>query len=214
VSVPAPSEEAPGLRPGASRPAVIAGLLGPIGALAGATSGRPGPPTDLTRRQLLRRSDALIDHIEQLRLRGRTRVPAALRRALAALANDVYTGARPPQVPATAAAAHRFVLALQSRLLRSSVRGRRRLVAAGVGGRSAVTWLELELPAGERDAAWRELADLTVERALDRWRLVRDRAATAARRHHTRDARRLWCQQQAAWANYWRLAEQLRDERP
>jgi hypothetical protein len=165
------------------------------------------PASRSDRRQLLWQSDRLLEQVEQLRLQGRRHLPEPLRRELESLATSVSPEVGAPR-PATVAAAHRFALALQWRLLRAAPRPRSRSRLLTGGGR----WKVLELPAGGRDDAWLELAELTVERALDRWRLVHDRATAAAHQGSRRASLRLWRQTDAAWANYWHLAQQLRDE--
>jgi hypothetical protein len=162
------------------------------------------------RRQLLHHSDALMEHVEQLRLGNRSRLPIELQQSLARVAEDVYgreSNRRPPTTPADA---HRYLFAVQSRLLKAPIRTARQPIVTRRHGQGTETWMELELPAGEHDAAWWELAELRVERTLDRFQVVRGQAVAMARRGNRDHAARLWRKAEVAWANYWRLAEQLR----
>jgi hypothetical protein len=161
--------------------------------------------TDTDRRGLLAYSDALLEHVEQLRLQDRAWLPAHLRHQLTWLATSVTNG-QAAAVPVQTPAAHGWLLDLQRWLLRGRRPRHRRLL---VGARSTETWLELELPAGGPDPERRTLARLTVQRALDRFHLVQRAATLAARQGRLCDAMRSWRQTSAAWANYWRLATEL-----
>jgi hypothetical protein len=165
-------------------------------------------------RELLHRSDALMDAVEQLRTLDRTRVPKQIRDAMAQLAWDVYGREHDRRVPTTTADAHRFLFAPQGRLLGTPTPTRRRPIVGSSRRVTGDAWKVIELPAGDRDVEWRKLAGLTVQRALDRFQLVRGQAVHLARQGKREQAARLWLQVEAAWANYWRLAEQLREPEP
>src|ERR1700730_6508885 len=102
------------------------------------------------RRELLSRSDALMDAIEQLRTLDRTRLPEQIRDAMAQLAGDVYGREHDRRVPTTAADAHRFLFALQGRRLRPPSPTRRRPIASSSRRVGGDAWKVIELPAGER----------------------------------------------------------------
>jgi hypothetical protein len=155
-----------------------------------------------TRRQLLKFSDELLNAVEVRRLHDHDDVPSQLRDRIIRLATLVSDETMP--APTRLADAHRYLLALQERLLPGATVLRRRV-------RGPHDWKNLELPpyAGEVTPDWTELAQLTVERALDRWQFVNGRARTAGRRGDTAATLCLFRESQAAWANYWRLAEEL-----
>jgi hypothetical protein len=165
------------------------------------------------RRELLRRSDELIEVVEQLRMSDQPGVSSGIRDALAVLADEVYGRGSNRQIPTTAKGAHRFLFSLQGRLLRAPVQTQRQRIVTSRGGREEAveTWKEIELPGGDHHSEWRELAGLTAQRALDRFDFVRGQAVHEARRGRRQNAAGLWRKAEAAWANYWRLAEQLRE---
>ena len=114
------------------RRSVVQAEADPPQRLPAPTARRPAtPPAPRpSRRPLLGRSDQLLEQVEQLRLHGRRRLPDPLRQALESLASSVSAGVDATR-PTTAAAAHRFALALQWRLLRTAPRSRRRPLAGG-----------------------------------------------------------------------------------
>jgi hypothetical protein len=133
---------------------------------------------------------------------------------MAQLAGDVYGREHHRRIPTTTADAHRFLFALQGSLLGTSTPTRRRPIVSSSRRVADDTWKVIELPAGRGHAEWRELAELTVQRTLDRFQLVRGQAVHLAREGKREQAARLWLQVEAAWANYWRLSEQLREAEP
>src|SRR5207237_9395945 len=102
------------------------------------------------------------------------------------------------QVPGSVGSAHRYLFSLQSRLLRAPIAPRRRPDEPKV--REPETWKEIELPAGEPGPEWQEQAELTVQRALDRFQLVRGQAVHLARRAKQDRAGRLWRKVEPSWA--------------
>lgn len=170
-------------------------------------------PDDAGRRLLLGESDRLLEAVEDLRLAEAPRVPDSLGRAIAKL--QARLGRKePPLPPATLGAAHSMVFAVQSRLMAANPRNPRgrahpgrpegtpRMQALRLGAR----WKMLALPArpaGESEAAWLELIEATVERALERWAYAQHQASRAAREGG--DARREVAVAGAAWSNYYQL---------
>jgi hypothetical protein len=172
----------------------------------------PGP-AEQRRRRLLAESDALLDHVEHLRLHDETLAPPPLREAIRAL--QVRLGRRePPPAPATLTAAHELVLAVQQRLMAANPRnvlprahpGRasgQPLMARIMGGGR---WKLLTLPAPPAsgpDHRWLSLVDDTVERACDRWAYAQHQAMRAARDNVGVEA--ALAVARAAWRNYWEL---------
>ena len=169
--------------------------------------------SDLHRRRLLAQSDRLLERVEQLRLMEQRTVPPALAAAVRAL--QLRLGQADAARPRTVRAAQNLVFAVQQRLMAANPRspqprshpGRAagapriaRLPAAGC-------WKLLSLPprgAGQDDEEWRELVELTVTRALDRWSWAQGRAVRAARERR-REAPRLVVRARVAWTNYWEL---------
>jgi hypothetical protein len=178
--------------------------------------------TEVRRLTLLAESDALLDHVETLRLNDESEAPPRLREAIRAL--QLRLGRRnPPVPPATLDAAHDLVFAVQQRLMAANPRNPRPNRHVGrPSGQPAMTvirddkkWKVLTLPppssSGE-DADWIELVEGTVERAWDRW--------CYAQQHAVRSARERFrplvavAVANAAWANYWELlqeAEQIKE---
>jgi hypothetical protein len=182
--------------------------------MAAATIDAPSEGAAETRRRsLLAESDVLLDDVETLRLRDQTEAPPRLREAIHAL--QLRLGRRnPPVPPATLHAAHDLVFAVQQRLMAANPNHPHPNRHAGrPSGQPVMTrvadnrvWKVLALPSapnGATDAAWLELVDCTVERALDRWCYAQQHAARAAREHFK--AHVAAAVAEAAWANYWEL---------
>lgn len=167
-----------------------------------------------SRKRLLGEADRILDRVEELRLIEQRAVPAGLAEAIHALQQRL---GRRPSSPATLAAAHRLVLALEGRLMirnpRMSTtrahdeRPRGQPVMKVLQG--GVRWKLLTLPApppGGPDAAWFELLEATVERAHDRWAYALEQAKRAARGR--RNAGTALAREGIAWANYLELSEE------
>jgi hypothetical protein len=182
--------------------------------MAAATIDAPSEGAAETRRRsLLAESDVLLDDVETLRLQDQTEAPPRLREAIHAL--NLRLGRRnPPVPPATLHAAHDLVFAVQQRLMAANPNHPHPNRHAGrPSGQPVMTrvadnrvWKVLALPSapnGAADAAWLELVDCTVERALDRWCYAQQHAARAAREHFK--AHVAAAVAEAAWANYWEL---------
>jgi hypothetical protein len=167
---------------------------------------------DRARRRLLAEADDLLDRVEHLRLMERREVPPALADALRALQ---WRGGRAGG-PRTVSAAQQLVYSVQQRLMGANPRNpqpRRHLDRAAGSPMmttlpaSGAAWKFLTLPApgsARSDEEWREVVELTVERAFDRWSFVHGRVLAAAREHRPGFEREL-DRARAAWANYWEL---------
>ena len=177
--------------------------------------------SDVTRKSLLAESDHLLEEVESLRLEDETEAPLRLREAIRAL--QIRLGRRnPPIPPATLAAAHDLVFAVQQRIMAANPNHPRPNRHAGrPSGQPVMTvvrddrrWKVLTLPpppsTGESDE-WLELVESTVERAWDRWCYAQQQAARAAREHFKPEI--ALAVARAAWRNYWALlqdAERIR----
>jgi DNA-binding winged helix-turn-helix (wHTH) protein len=169
------------------------------------------------RRQLLRRTEDLLEAVEQLRLRGALRVPARL----AADIGHAGAAIRPAATtsPATVDAAHSHLLRLQGLLLAGHRRARARVVVAPAApgpapepARAARDLPPIALPRRESaadEATWREGVQLAVQRAHDLARYLSAQSVAAAGRGPDSQLAALR-QDQAARA--WRGLEQLRLE--
>lgn len=167
-----------------------------------------------SRKRLLAEADGILDRVEELRLTEQRAVPVSLTEAIRALQNRL---GRRPTAPATLAAAHRLVLALEGRLMTGNPRvavtrahedrPRGQPVMKVLQG--GVRWKLLTLPAappGGVDAAWLELVDATVERAHDRWAYALEQARRAARSRRQADV--ALARERLAWANYLDLTQE------
>jgi hypothetical protein len=178
-------------------------------------------PAEQRRRRLLAESDALLDHVEQLRLEDETVAPERLRNAIRTL--QIRLGRRePPPAPATLTAAHELVLAVQQRLMAANPRnvlprshpGRASGQPLMARIRGGARWKLLTLPplpAAGPDHGWLALVDDTVERACDRWAYAQHQVTRAAREKVGVEAALAIAR--AAWRNYWELrleADRLR----
>lgn len=170
---------------------------------------------EVLRKSLLAESDQLLEEVETLRLDDATEAPLRLREAIRAL--QIRLGRRnPPIPPATVAAAHDLVFAVQQRIMAANPNHPRPNRHAGrPSGQPVMTvvrddrrWKVLTLPpppaAGE-DEEWLELVESTVERAWDRWCYAQQQAARAAREHFKPEA--AIAVARAAWRNYWTLVQ-------
>lgn len=182
---------------------------------------------EVTRRSLLADSDALLDEVELLRLADEEEAPLRLREAIRAL--QIRLGRRnPPVAPATLAAAHDLVFAVQQRIMAANPNHPRPSRHTGRPGgqplmavvREDRKWKVLTLPppnAARDDEEWMELVECTVERALDRWCYAHQQAVRAARARFKPLI--AFAVAQAAWKNYWlllqdaeRLSERVRGQ--
>ena len=175
----------------------------------------PAEAADSHRRQMLAESDALLLQVEDLELADRAGCPPALAEAIRSL--QLRLGRVDTHHPRTVRAAHRLVFAVQARLMAANPRnpqprteldrptGQPTIAVLRQGG----AWKFLALPArppSTEPAAqgqWRQLVELTVQRALDRWACAQDEAVDAARTGD--DASRALARARAAWRNYWDL---------
>jgi len=174
-------------------------------------------PAESRRRTLMAESDRLLDEVEVLRLNDEEDAPAALREAIHMLQQRLGRTS-PPVPPATLAAAHELVLAVQQRLMAANPkhprpnrhRGRAEGQAMSARVRDDRLWKVLALPPphGEPDDEWLELVDATVERAWDRWCYAHHHAARAARSRV--QAQTAVAVAAMAWTNYWELREDAR----
>jgi hypothetical protein len=176
---------------------------------------------DEPRRRLLDESDLVLEAVEQLRLVDARAVPESLREAIASLQARLGRRDLPPP-PATLRAAHSMVFAVQQRLMAANPRnpGTRAHPGRAAGSprlqavRPGASWKILTLPprpATGDQAAWLELVEATVERALERWAYAQYQAARAAREHGQAGLELALAR--AAWTNYYQLsreAEELR----
>ena len=168
------------------------------------------------RRELLARSDQLLDEVEQLRLAERRRVPPTLQEAIQRL--QLRIGSPERADPRTVRAAQLLVFTVQQRLMAANPRNPQprahlgRALGTPRVGRlpGGEAWKFLALPARPAshatpgsEADWREQVGLLVERAFDRWSLAQNQAVAAARGNG--QAIRAVRQAQAAWTNYWEL---------
>jgi hypothetical protein len=174
---------------------------------------QPDFEADESRRLLLEESDQVLEKVEQLRLAEARAVPASLRRAIAVL--QARLGRQePPPPPATLRAAHSMVFAVQQRLMAANPRnpgtrahpgraaGAPRMQAVRAGARWKVLTLPPRPAAGD-PGLWLELADATVERALERWAYAQFHAVRAARENG--QAGLELAVARVAWANYFEL---------
>jgi DNA-binding winged helix-turn-helix (wHTH) protein len=138
---------------------------------------------DPARRELLARTDALLDRVEELRLRDATRVPAGLGDAINRTANSMGLEASAP--PATLGAAHCYLLRLQGVLLAGWTRARaeaartaqvKEPVADGDVPRVALPRRNRSRTEGE----WRDAVQWRVQRAHDAARYLNAQSAAAA----------------------------------
>lgn len=172
---------------------------------------------DRERRRNLAASDELLNQIEEMRLADRVAVPTSLRNRIGAFAAAVGYS-RPIDHVTSLRTAHRFVLALQHRLMASNPRSDRPQLHPRFGEGQPITvrvatnaaWKLLTLPTvpdigptGE----WLVIAADIIERAWDRWAWAQHHAVAAARCRVGASAavRRAI----VAWANYWSLCEEL-----
>jgi DNA-binding winged helix-turn-helix (wHTH) protein len=124
-----------------------------------------------SRRQLLRRTEDLLERVEQLRLDGVLRVPPGLGADITR--TGVAITAASAQPPGTIGGAHRYLLRLQGALLsgRARVGGRTRRPAPTpppVRWPSDLPWIALPRRDAKPDeASWREGVQQTVQRAHD-----------------------------------------------
>lgn len=171
---------------------------------------------EVTRKSLLAESDAVLDEVESLRLQEEIDAPLRLREAIRAL--QIRLGRRNPAVPpATLAAAHDLVFAVQQRIMAANPKHPRLTRHLGrPSGQPTITviregrkWKVLALPAphsapdGEQ---WMELVDCAVERAWDRWCYAQQHAIRAARENFKPLV--AIAVAQAAWKNYWLLLQE------
>jgi hypothetical protein len=178
-------------------------------------------PAEQRRRSLLNQTDELLDHLEVLRLRDRTRLPSRLKGAIDALQKRLGRS-DPPPPPSTLRAAHDLVLSVQQRLMAANPRNVLPRAHAGrANGQPVVArikgggrWKFLSLPpppAAGPDGEWLALVHDTVDRACDRWAYAQHQVARAARDGDGVQA--AMARARAAWRNYWELrieAERLR----
>ena len=170
---------------------------------------------DAARKSLLAESDLLLEEVETLRLCDASDAPLRLREAIRAL--QIRLGRRnPPIPPATLAAAHDLVFAVQQRIMAANPNHPRPVRHTGrPSGQPMMTvvhedrrWKVLTLPplpaAGE-DAEWLELVECTVERAWDRWCYAQQQAVRAAQQHFKPEI--ALAVARAAWRNYWMLVQ-------
>src|SRR5215813_14896441 len=187
----------------------------------------PAEAADSHRRQMLAESDALLLQVEDLELADSAACPPALAEAVRALQRRL--GRVDAHHPRTVRAAHRLVFAVQARLMAANPRnpqprteldrptGQPTIAVLRQGGAWKFLALPARPPSTEPSAhgEWRQLVELTVQRALDRWACAQDEAVNAAR---TGDgASRALARARAAWRNYWDLrceAEMLLSPRP
>ena len=187
----------------------------------------PAEAEDSHRRQMLAESDTLLDQVEELRLAAQGACPPALAEAIRSL--QLRLGRVDAYDPRTVRAAHRLVFAVQARLMAANPRnpqpraeldrpsGQPTIAILRQGGAWKFLALPPRPPSTEPSAQgeWRQLLELTVQRALDRWACAQDEAVDAAR---TGDgAVRALSRARAAWRNYWDLrceAETLLSPRP
>lgn len=184
--------------------------------LAVATTTSRDHLVEVTRKSLLAESDVILDQVEVLRLLDRDEAPLRLREAIRAL--QIRLGRRnPPIPPATVAAAHDLVFAVQQRIMAANPNHPRPNRHVGrASGQPVVTvirddrkWKLLTLPpptSAPDDERWIELVECTVERAWDRWCYAQQQAIRAAREHFKPLA--AIAVAQAAWSNYWFLAQE------
>ena len=172
-------------------------------------------PADAARKSLLAESDVLLEEVETLRLHDADEAPLRLREAIRAL--QIRLGRRnPPIPPATLAAAHDLVFAVQQRIMAANPNHPRPNRHTGrPSGQPLMTvvhedrrWKVLTLPpppvSGE-DADWLELVESTVERAWDRWCYAQQQAVRAARQRFKPEI--AIAVAHAAWRNYWMLVQ-------
>jgi len=175
----------------------------------------PAEAGDSQRRQMLAESDALLLQVEELHLADRAACPSALAEAIRSL--QLRLGRVDAHHPRTVRAAHRLVFAVQARLMAANPRspqpraeldrptGQPTIASLRQGGAWKFLTLPPRPPSAEPSAQgeWRQLVELTVQRALDRWTCAQDEAVDAAR---TGDgAIRALARARAAWRNYWDL---------
>jgi hypothetical protein len=192
-----------------------------LGSAMGLTTRDRNHPAEQRRRGLLNESDELLDHLEALRLRDRTRVPKRLKTAIEALQKRLGRS-DPPPPPSTLRAAHDLVLSVQQRLMAANPRNLLPRAHAGrANGQPVVAsikgggrWKFLSLPpppVSGPDRDWLTLVDDTVDRACDRWAYAQHQVARAARDGDGVEV--AMARARAAWRNYWELrleAERLR----
>ncbi len=158
------------------------------------------------RRRLLRRTDDLLEGVEQLRMRGLRLVPERLRAQVAEVASEL--GRSEPRASMSVAATHDYLLRLQQFLLRSGspAQATRRVPLAG----DPAPIPDLALPArGAADeAGWRERVRLTLERARDLAHYL-DSQARAASRLPGPEARALAAERSDQAERAWRVNERL-----
>jgi hypothetical protein len=167
--------------------------------------------SELHRRQMLARSDRLLDEVEQLRLSDEVQVPPTLRDAIRALQLRIGPESANPR---TVRGAQLLVFAVQQRLMGANphnpqprahvgrARGSPRRAPLPGGGE----WKELTFPARPAqglEAEWWSQVQLVVERALDRWSFAQNQAVAAAR--SGQPAETALGRALAAWSNYWEL---------
>lgn len=178
-------------------------------------TGVPTEAGDSHRRQMLSESDTLLLQVEELRLADRGACPPTLADAVRSL--QLRLGRVDAQHPRTVRAAHRLVFAVQARLMAANPRnpqpraeldrptGQPTITILRQGGAWKFLALPPRPPSTEPSAheEWRQLVELTVQRALDRWACAQDEAVDAAR---TGDgAVAALSRARAAWRNYWDL---------
>jgi len=174
--------------------------------------------TESSRRSLMAESDRLLDEVEVRRLQDEEDAPAALQEAIRMLQARLGR-THPPVPPATLAAAHDLVFAVQQRLMAANPnhprphrhRGRPEGQPVVARVHNERLWKVLALPPppdGAADQDWLELVDATVERAWDRWCYAQQHLLRAAR---SRDRPEIaLAVARIAWTNYWELSEEAR----
>ncbi|HVB76817.1 MAG TPA: hypothetical protein VNI34_03285 [Candidatus Nitrosotalea sp.] len=186
-----------------------------------------GSGREAQRRQLMARSDALLEEVEQLLLGDCSELPDPLADAIEALDRRLARAQRQGRAR-TLRAAHRLVFSVQQRLMAlNPLHPQPRMHpgrAAGTPTFQAVAagarWKFLTLPpppATEAEvgaqAEWLDLVHQTVERAFDRWACAQHQAQQAARSGPCAQgdmARALAAASaaRAAWQNYFELSEE------
>jgi len=139
--------------------------------------------SDATSRQLLTRTDALLDRVEQLRLEDASRLPLALKVAIQNTASSIGLKASAP--PATLGAAHCYLLRLQGVLMAGRARAQTRAVptAAAIEPADVRIVPRIALPrrsTGSSEADWHAAIRLRVQRAYDAARYLDAQSAAAA----------------------------------
>jgi len=167
------------------------------------------------RRDLLRASDDLLGEIELLRMHSIRELPDPLRRALWAL--QLRAGRADPSLPTSVRAAQNLIFGLQQRLMAANPRrpassahpGRAAGMPAITPIRPGIEWKLLVLPpypGPDREQAWQELIEATVDRAFARWAYANHHARRAVKAKKNADA--ALAVVRVAWNNYWELCQE------